>query len=221
MRQSVGGIGRPHTLEEGPLLFKKVLFSSLVSGTMLLGLTTPGNAERIDRGSQVIQGTHVRTTIYHERGYAVFENDCGSQRLSQGQLQAGAIPRDIIPCPRPGATTPSAPRPSSEQRLWAAVAAGIQSGGLFGKSKVGIGLGRNYSSRAEAERGAVSTCQERVRSCQVVAAWNTGCYYITVSDGADNVAWGSGPTAQRAYDECYRRVKGGNCKTQTLGHCFP
>jgi len=57
-------------------------------------------AERIDSGYQTIRGTRVFTHLFHERGYARFSNDCGSQTLTQGQLQAGAIPDDIIPCPR-------------------------------------------------------------------------------------------------------------------------
>ncbi|GJE53805.1 hypothetical protein EKPJFOCH_0273 [Methylobacterium thuringiense] len=59
-------------------------------------------------GFQVIQGTRVYTSIDQARGVATFSNDCGSQVLTQRQLQGGAIPDDIIPCPRP---TPS---PSSE-----------------------------------------------------------------------------------------------------------
>ncbi len=188
---------------------------------VVFGGISPGSAERIDRGSQVIRGTQVNTTVYHERGYAEFTNDCGTQRLTQSQLQNGAIPNNIIPCPRPSSSTPSYQESPSGPRLWAAVAAGIRSGFLGVGSKVSVGLGKNYSTRAEAERAAVRSCEREISSCKVVTAWNTGCYYITVSDNAQNVAWGAGPTAQRAYNACYERVKGGNCKTQTLGHCFP
>ncbi len=189
---------------------------------------SPCFSERIDNGDQVIDGTQVHTTIYHERGYAIFSNDCGSQQLTQRQLQAGARPTDIIPCPRPRSATqePEQTResPNSIQtgaRRWAAVAAGIDNGFLGLSSKVGAGIGRDFGSRAAAEAAALSKCRETVSSCSVVSAWNSGCYYITVSDHGDNVAWGSGRTAQEAYDECYKRVRGGNCKTSTLGACYP
>ena len=62
---------------------------------------------KAESGDQEIEGTWVHTVIDHERGVAIFSNECGSQTLTQGQLQAGAIPSDIIPCPRPR-TGPSA-----------------------------------------------------------------------------------------------------------------
>lgn len=52
-------------------------------------------------GYQTINGTRVFTQVDQARGVATFSNDCGSQTLTQGQLQAGAIPDQIIPCPRP------------------------------------------------------------------------------------------------------------------------
>ena len=179
------------------------------------------SAERIDSGDQTIDGTRVHTTIYHERGYAVFTNDCGTQQLTQSQLQGGAKPTNIIPCPRPSspAAAENQYRPSTGQRLWAAIAAGVDDGLL--RSKVGAGFGQDHATRAEAEAAALSACRERVSSCQVVTAWNSGCYYITVSEGSSNVAWGAGPTAQDAYNECYRRISGGNCQTNTLGGCYP
>lgn len=54
-----------------------------------------------ESGYQVIDGTRVFTVIDRARGVATFSNDCGSQTLTQGQLQAGAKPTRIIPCPRP------------------------------------------------------------------------------------------------------------------------
>ncbi len=74
----------------------------------LLAAPPPSHAEWIDEGDQTINGTQVHTTIYHDRGYAVFSNDCGSQTLTQSQLQGGAIPDDIIPCPRDSGGEPSA-----------------------------------------------------------------------------------------------------------------
>lgn len=57
---------------------------------------------RAESGYQVIQGTQVYTVIDHSRGVATFSNNCGSQTLTQRQLQQGAIPSQIIPCPRRG-----------------------------------------------------------------------------------------------------------------------
>lgn len=198
------------------------MFVGVVLAVLLAGVS-PGAAENIESGYQTIQGTRVYTNVYHERGYATFENDCGKQRLTQRELQQGAIPSNIIPCPRPGSQTntkPSDKSPGKKKRLWSAVAAGIDNGFLGVRSKVSIGLGQDYSTRAEAERAAVKACKKNISSCKVVTAWNSGCYYITVSENADNVAWGAGPTAQAAYNECYRRVQGGNCSTETLGGCY-
>ena len=54
-------------------------------------------------GYQTINGTRVLTEIDQSRGVATFSNDCGSQTLTQSQLQNGALPTNIIPCPRPSA----------------------------------------------------------------------------------------------------------------------
>lgn len=53
-------------------------------------------------GYQNIQGTRVFTRVDQSAGVATFSNDCGTQTLTQRQLQAGAIPSQIIPCPRTG-----------------------------------------------------------------------------------------------------------------------
>ena len=60
-------------------------------------------------GYQTIQGTQVFIQIDQGAGVATFSNDCGSQSLSQSQLQNGAIPNNIIPCPRPSAAPPPPP----------------------------------------------------------------------------------------------------------------
>lgn len=62
-------------------------------------------------GEQVINGTRVFTQIDQARGVATFSNACGSQTLTQRQLQGGAIPDQLIPCPRLTAPTPGT-RPS-------------------------------------------------------------------------------------------------------------
>ena len=181
--------------------------------------TAPAHAEWVDNGDQVIDGTQMHTTVYHDRGYAVFSNSCGSQRLTQSELQGGAKPTDIIPCPRPDSTAANPPPTTAPtQRLWAAVAAGLDNGFLGIGSKVGVGLGQDYSTKADAEAGALQSCRKRVSGCKIVGSWNTGCYYITTGNGG-GVAWGSGRTAQDAYDACRSRVT--NCNTNAIGRCYP
>jgi len=59
-------------------------------------------AAQAESGYQTINGTRVFTEIDRGRGVATFTNECGSQTLTQSELQGGAIPDQIIPCPRPG-----------------------------------------------------------------------------------------------------------------------
>ncbi len=67
-----------------------------------------------DSGYQVIQGTRVFTRIDYAADNATFSNECGSQTISHRDLGAGAIPTNIIPCPRPSAPKPPpAPPPSA------------------------------------------------------------------------------------------------------------
>jgi hypothetical protein len=184
-------------------------------------------------GDQVIDGTRVHTEVYEDQGYAIFRNSCGSQRISQRDLQGGAKPYNIIPCPRPRSTPRSdnmpparntppagrAPTAPSGPRQWAAVAGGIQEGFLgLGPARVSAGYGTGSSQNA-ASNNAVRACQRNGISCKVVETWNSGCYYITTG-GGDRVAWGAGPTAQRAYDSCSKH-NGVNCDTKTIGGCFP
>jgi hypothetical protein len=50
-------------------------------------------------GDQVINNTPVFTIVMPSLGIATFSNDCGIQTLTQTELQAGALPSQIIPCP--------------------------------------------------------------------------------------------------------------------------
>jgi hypothetical protein len=94
---------RPTCLEE--VAAALLVPAALVSGAIFL--VTPVVAQ--ESGYQIIRGTRVFTQINHAAGVATFSNDCGSQTLTQGQLQAGAYPDQIIPCPKP---SPSPPPPS-------------------------------------------------------------------------------------------------------------
>lgn len=81
------------------------VFSSMLGMTLLLAITS-GLAHAQESGHQVINGTRVFTQIDHANQRATFSNECGRQTISRSALQAGAIPDQIIPCPRP--TTRSA-----------------------------------------------------------------------------------------------------------------
>jgi RNA polymerase subunit RPABC4/transcription elongation factor Spt4 len=63
---------------------------------------TPAGAQS-GSGWLVIQGTRVYSQADMARGIATFSNECGTQTLTHAQLGAGAIPNQIIPCPRPEA----------------------------------------------------------------------------------------------------------------------
>jgi hypothetical protein len=69
------------------------------------------HAQATASGYQVINGTQVYTVVDMGAGFATFSNACGSQRISQRDLQGGAIPDRIIPCPRGAAGfAPAVPR---------------------------------------------------------------------------------------------------------------
>ncbi len=71
-----------------------------LSIALALLTTAPAGAQS---GYQVIQGTRVFTVIDRTRQVATFNNACGRQTITRAELQAGAIPAQIIPCPRPRA----------------------------------------------------------------------------------------------------------------------
>ncbi|GLS46750.1 hypothetical protein GCM10007884_47450 [Methylobacterium brachythecii] len=81
-----------------------------------LGSANPATAQS---GTQIINGTKVFTQIFPADKLATFSNDCGSQTLTQRELQQGAIPNLIIPCPRPGVRVP-APQPKPPEKSEAA-----------------------------------------------------------------------------------------------------
>jgi hypothetical protein len=51
---------------------------------------------------RTINGTSVRECYDGAQGEAVLTNSCGTQRMSAQALSNGAIPSDIVPCPRSG-----------------------------------------------------------------------------------------------------------------------
>lgn len=93
-------VGRPivFSITSGRSTLKKALFAATLS---IIGAICGNTVALAQSGYQTIQGTRVFTVIDQSRGIATFSNDCGSQMLTQRQLQAGAIPNNIIPCPRP------------------------------------------------------------------------------------------------------------------------
>lgn len=87
------------------------VFTNLI--ICLLSITTGAYAES---GAQTINGTRVFTVVDRSRGVATFSNECGSQTLTQRQLQAGAIPNEIVPCPRPRKSIPNTFDPVARAR---------------------------------------------------------------------------------------------------------
>ncbi|MGQ0455978.1 MAG: hypothetical protein ACT4OU_02825 [Hyphomicrobium sp.] len=81
-----------------------------IGGVVTAATQSPANAQS---DYQTINGTQVFTVVDQQAGIATFSNSCGSQTLTQRQLQQGAIPSNIIPCPRTGgsaaAYVPSVP----------------------------------------------------------------------------------------------------------------
>ena len=73
--------------------------STLGVATLCAAVLTGIGVASSESGYQVINGTRVFTEIDHNRGVATFSNSCGRQTLTQRQLQGGAIPDQIIPCP--------------------------------------------------------------------------------------------------------------------------
>lgn len=88
--------------EEDALQKKPAAFALSFAVTFVLGAPAWSQS-----GYQTINGTRVFTQIDQAAGVATFSNDCGTQRLTQAQLQNGAIPNQIVPCPRPNGASGS------------------------------------------------------------------------------------------------------------------
>ena len=164
-----------------------------------------------ESGYQVINGTRVFTVIDHAAGTATFSNDCGSQTLTQRQLQAGAIPDRISPCPRPGRVDrlpPDTPRRTppplqGNNESWGAVAAALWRDSS-GTAHVRSGYAANYPTEEAARNAALSKCEEGAAgNCRIVGTFhNGGCGYIAVGNSSRGVSWGAGATAAAAESEC-------------------
>ena len=103
------GTYKTYLISSGGAMMRGSLFLFLVVATASIGFwPQPGRAQS---GYQVINGTQVYTEIDQAARVATFSNQCGSQTLTQSQLQQGAIPTDIIPCPRPEPEPEIAPPP--------------------------------------------------------------------------------------------------------------
>lgn len=68
-------------------------------------------------GSYTIQGTDVQECYTAGDDYVTFSNSCGTETLTQSQLQAGAIPTTIIPCPQPQLEPQPEPEPEPQPDL--------------------------------------------------------------------------------------------------------
>jgi hypothetical protein len=109
----------------------KNLISSIILGLISI-LALPALSANAESGYQTINGTQVYTVIDRAAGVATFSNSCGSQTLTQGQLQAGAIPSQIIPCPRASSSSRQSRCPSGEVFLGngCAPAGSVDCGGM-------------------------------------------------------------------------------------------
>jgi hypothetical protein len=197
-----------------PVPFAGIALIAVIA-TLLSGAAS--GAEFIESGTQVIDGTRVNTTVYHERGYATFSNDCGSQDISQSALQRGAKPTEIIPCPRASAKPRSK---GKSKQLWGAIAAGLDEGNLFRRGRVSVGAATNFESEQAASNSALESCRSNgVTSCRVVGTF-TGCGYATTStDNSKPLVWTTGQDSQEVYQRCYDQISAGNCNHPPIGGC--
>jgi hypothetical protein len=106
-----------------------IRFAIILGGMVVIAALINSDPAVGQSGEQTINGTRVYTEIDQARGVATFSNQCGSQTLTQQELQAGAIPSQIIPCPRPHTASKSQPanieRELKEfQRIWEELRAG-------------------------------------------------------------------------------------------------
>ncbi len=76
---------------------QRIILAIAALGTFLV---VSASSQAQESGYQIIRGTRVYTVINHAAGVATFSNACGTQTLTLAQLQAGAIPNQIIPCPK-------------------------------------------------------------------------------------------------------------------------
>ncbi len=173
-------------------------------------------------GYQTIQGTQVYTVIDQAAGVATFSNDCGTQRLTQRELQAGAIPDQIIPCPRPGQSATQSPRPRPKPSVapplpWGAVAA-------YDDVYVWV---RGHTE-AEVKKRAASDCAARTgKACSVTSVQPNMCVciftvnYMSGSKHRTQVIirkdWMNQAACDEAYSAC-NKAHPGQCRGQEE-HC--
>jgi Domain of unknown function (DUF4189) len=201
-------------------VFRNVFKRSASLALIGLALVFTRSSFAQESGDQVINGTRVFTQIDHARGVATFSNDCGSQTLTQQELQGGAIPSDIIPCPRPSERVerPSGPPSSSSDRgSYGATATAIYEDD--DEEKVASGIAWNYSSQSEADQAALDNCSSRGgRGCKVVGRFSNGnCGYVATGSEGSRVCWGSAGTADDALDACHEHGCS-SCRTP-IGGC--
>jgi hypothetical protein len=183
-----------------------ILLQRIVFLAILVAVLYSGDVDaRQDTGYQTIQGTRVFTIVDHNKKIATFTNDCGSQVLSQRQLQQGAIPTDIIPCPRS-----SRAKPPSGQR----------DGGYYGEIAVSTvendlswGAANNYRSSKEAADAALAACRKRTSSCKLVGGFaNGGCGVLATGRSSRGTTWAIGSDRSEVMNRCRSGYGGNNCR---------
>jgi hypothetical protein len=179
--------------------------STLMTATLallMLACVIAGEARaQVDQGWQTIRGTRVFTVIDHTRRSFTFRNQCGTQTLTHLQVQAGAIPNRIIPCPRPTQNTLDSAA-SPQRGYYGAIATAIYDRGR----KVATGVSWNHATREQARAAAVRECAV-AGGIGCVARGNGfsngGCGYVSIGKrSGQGVCWATGSTAAAAVTAC-------------------
>lgn len=81
---------------------------------------------------------------------------------------------------------------------------GATAAGISG-SRVGVGVGYNYSTQAAADAKALQECEERTNNCRIVGRFSDGgCGYITTAI-RNGTCYGYGASVDEARSECQKR----------------
>lgn len=142
-------------------------------------------------GYLTIRDTRVFVVVDQAAGIATFSNDCGRQILTQRQLQAGATPDQIIPCPRRGTSAPSRRPASGASTMLPPNSGGTPNGCEAAKENIEWAICRDFNARGTYNRArgwkspldAVLYAQRHNRSAQASirrCAWWAGPYAATL-----------------------------------------
>lgn len=125
-------------------------------------------------GTRNFSGTLVYECYDAADSYATFSNNCGTQRLSAEAASHGAVPTDIVPCPRPGGGQSSSgggTRPYTTQLMDAAKSY-FQSGEYTRAAIEYASAERLYRSNGDGANAAIAARNKRMATCYSdIKAW--------------------------------------------------